>query len=71
MTRGAGFHADQTGLKLAEKRHHLATTQRSADNNFSRIINGVYLKNVLGQIKPYGANPDYSRRGVKKLVSVD
>jgi len=56
VARAACLHADQTGFKLAEKRHHPMTTQRPADNDLSRLIDGVYLQNVLGQINAYGAN---------------
>ena len=56
VARAAGLHANQAGLKLAEERHHLAPTQRFADNNFYGRIRSMYLKNVLGQIKTDGGN---------------
>ncbi len=56
VARAAGLHADQTGLELAEERHHLAPAQRPADDNLSRLIDSVDLKNVLGQIEADGAN---------------
>jgi hypothetical protein len=56
MARAARFHANQTGLKPAEEWYHLTPTQRPTDDNFSHVINGVYLKNVLGQINADSAN---------------
>ena len=44
MARAARFHANQTGLKLAEERRHLATAKRLADNDLSRFINAMNLK---------------------------
>jgi len=56
MARAAGLHADQTGLEPLKERHHPAPAQRFADDHFSRLIDGVHLKNVLGQIQADGAN---------------
>ena len=56
MARAARFYANQTGLKFAEERRHLATTQGLADNDLSRLINAVNLKNVLRQINANSRN---------------
>jgi hypothetical protein len=56
MARAARFHANQTGLKIAEERRHLPTTQGLADNDLSRFINPMNLKNVLRQINANGRN---------------
>ncbi len=56
MARAAGLQANQTGLEPLKKRHHLAPAQRPADNNLSPLINGVDLKNALGQINADSAN---------------
>ena len=56
MARAARLHADQTGLKLTEKRQHLPTPQRPADDDLSTVVNRVNLENVLGQIEANNAN---------------
>jgi hypothetical protein len=39
------------GGKLGEERQHLGAPQRLADDDCARSINGVNLKNMLGQIQ--------------------
>ena len=48
---GAGFHADQTGQKLGEVFQDLPAPQLTANDNFAVVVNAVYLKNVLRNIK--------------------
>jgi hypothetical protein len=52
----ARLDTDQTGLQLAEERHHLAPAQRSADDHLAAAVDAVDLKNVLGQIEADGAD---------------
>ena len=47
------------------------TSQLSADHDVAGFVNAVGLKDSLRQIKTNRANPNYSRRGVKEVVSVD
>ena len=47
----ARLDANQTRLDPLEKPSHLRTTQRLLHNNIAGAVNGMDLKNVLGQIK--------------------
>ena len=56
VARATGLHGDQAGLKLAKEWYPPAPTQRPAEDTLSNVIDGVYLKNVLGQINADSAN---------------
>ena len=56
MRRTARLHADQAGRRLGEERQNLRSPQCLAHNNVSRRVDGVNLKNALGQIKAHGGN---------------
>jgi type VI protein secretion system component VasK len=50
--RGAArLDADQARRQLGKEPQHLRTSKRPADNDLTRRINPVNLKNALGQIE--------------------
>src|SRR3981081_4032080 len=51
VARPARLDAHETWSKSFKKPQHLRPAQRLAHNNFSRAVDGVDLKNVLGQIE--------------------
>jgi hypothetical protein len=53
---GTGFYADQTGQELGKVFQDLPTSQLTANNNFAVVVNAVYLKDVLRNIKTDRAN---------------
>jgi len=57
MMRGAtSFHADEAKGKLGEERQNLRPPQRFADDDVSLRVDGMDLKDALGQIKPEGGD---------------
>ena len=68
MMRGAAsFHADKAGGKLGKERQNLCPPQRFADDNVSLRVDGMDLKDALGQIKPARGAP-LARLVVKGLA---
>jgi hypothetical protein len=51
MGRGAGFEADEAGLKPIEERQKLRPTQLMANNDHTARIDRMNLKDVLGDIQ--------------------
>ena len=56
VARPACLDAHQTWIEPLKKSQHLRPAHRLAHNNFSRAVDGVDLKNVLGQIEADGGN---------------
>ena len=57
MMRGAAsFHADEAGGKLGKERQNLRPPQRLADDNVSFSVDGMDLKDALGQIEADGGD---------------
>ena len=50
MGTGARFEPDQAGRQAAEERLHLTSPKGLGDDDTARRIDGVNLKNALGQI---------------------
>ena len=56
MRRTAGLEPHQATWQRSEKLQQLVAPDRFGDNNAPRSINAMDLKDVLGQIEPYGGD---------------
>src|SRR4029077_20085461 len=51
VSRGTGFDADQAWRQLLEERQDVAALQLTADDHLASSINGMHLKDRLGDVE--------------------
>jgi hypothetical protein len=75
MRRPAGLEPHQARRQQSEKLQQLVAPDRLGDHNAPRSINAMNLKDVLGQIEPYGRGRrkigdrlSHGRRSFKRLL---
>ena len=56
MRQPGGLKPDQASWQRSEELQRLVAPDRFGDNNAPRSINAIELKDVLGQIEPYGGD---------------
>ena len=56
MRRPEGFKPHQASWQRSDELQQLVAPDRFGDNNAPRSINAMDLKDVLGQVEPYGGD---------------